>query len=284
MPSVTVHDFRILDRVLAETDPNAADVVFIGARGDIAYPFLVIRRISGPGGVYIDAFDIVDADGKSLGIWERRFELDGESKPRTIDTELRDVRFPAPGTYTLQYSVFDDVVASFTFRVAQQESPVAGIVPGPLDAALSKSTIAWLSLAAPRAIDPERPAAPVKVPCYVAGKEWPVWYGYENGRVFVLVGPGEQQIPGLLEEPSIRLIARSKDKQSEVADVECSVEVLPKDQEWERLARDLLVGRRLNLKDGEAAVGRWKNECEIVRLTPLPPVAPEEDMAVATAE
>src|SRR5438093_13308983 len=40
VPNVTVHDFRILDRVLAETDPNAGDVVFLGARGDIAYPFL----------------------------------------------------------------------------------------------------------------------------------------------------------------------------------------------------------------------------------------------------
>src|SRR5439155_9860836 len=60
VPNVTVHDFRVLDRVLAETDPNAGDVVFLGARVDIAYPFLVIRRISGPGGVYIDALDIID--------------------------------------------------------------------------------------------------------------------------------------------------------------------------------------------------------------------------------
>ena len=37
-----------------------------------------------------------------------------------------------------------------------------------------------------------------------------------------------------------------------------------------------------NLKDGDAAVNRWKNECEIVVLTPLPPVAPVEDMAVVT--
>ena len=137
MPNVTVHDFRVLDRVLAETDANAGDVVFLGARGDIAYPFLVIRRISGPGGVYIDALDIIDADGKTLGSWERQFELDGESKPRVIETELRDVRFPEPGTYHLQYSIFDDVIASFPFKVVQQESPTEGIVPGPLDASSS---------------------------------------------------------------------------------------------------------------------------------------------------
>ena len=283
MSDVTVHDFRVLDRVLAETDPNAGDVVYLGARGQIAYPFLVIRRLSGPGGVYIDACDIIDADGKTLGSWERQFELDGESKPRVIETELRDVRFPDAGTYTLQYAIFDDVIASFSFQVLNQESPVAGIVPGPLDASLSKSTIAWLSFEEPRHIDPERPAAPVVVPRYEAHKEWSIWYGYEDGRVYVLVGPGEQPVPGLLEASSVRLIARSKDKRSEVADVECSVEVLPKDARWDQIARDLLVGRRLNLKDGDAAVDRWKKECEIVMLTPLPPAAPVEDTAVVTA-
>ncbi|HLW16426.1 MAG TPA: hypothetical protein VKV69_03585 [Actinomycetota bacterium] len=282
MADVTVHDFRILDRILAETDPNAGDVVYLGG-GNVAFPFLVIRRLSGPGGVYIDALEVIDADGKTLGSWERQFELDGESKPRVIDNELRDVRFPAAGTYNLQYSVFDDVVATFPFQVLQQESPTAGIVPGPLDAALSKSTIAWLSFAPPLERSSERPAAPVKVPRYEAHKEWPIWYGYEDGRVYVLVGPSEQEIPGLVEAASVRLIARSKDKRSEVADVECSVEKLPKDARWDTIARDLLVGRRLNLKDGDAAVNRWKKECEIVMLTPLPPVAPVEDMAVVTA-
>jgi hypothetical protein len=280
VPTVTVHDFRVLDRVLAESDPDAADIVYLGPRGNIAYPFVVSRRVSGPGGVYVDALDIIDADGKTLGTWERQYELDGESKPRTIENELRDVRFNEPGTYSLQYSVYDDVVATFPFVVSRQESPVAGIVPGPLDAALSKSTIAWLSFADDRVIDPERPAKPVEVPRYIAGKEWPIWYGYQDGRVYVLVGPEEQNVPGLLEAPTVRLIARSKDKRSEVASVDCTIEVLQKDAEWDVLARDLLVGRRLNLKDGDAAVNRWKKECEIARLTPLPPPVPEEETAV----
>jgi hypothetical protein len=283
VPDVTVHDFRIVDRILAETEPEAADVVFLGARGHVAYPFVVVRRISGPGGVYIDALEVVDADGTRLGVWEKQFELDGESKPRTLVTEIRDQRFEAPGTYDLQYSIFDDVVGTFPFRVAPEESPAAGIVPGPLDAALSKSTIAWLSFAEPTPFDPERPADPVKVPRYIAGKEFPVWYGYQDGRVFVLVGLGEQQVPGLLETPSVRLIARSKDKRSEVADVECSVEILRKDSYWDEIARDLLLGRRLNLKDGDAAIGRWKKDCEIVALAPLPPAAPVEDTATITA-
>ena len=283
MPNVTVHDFRVLDRVLAETEPDAGDVVFLSTSGGSAYPFVVSRKISGPGGVYIDALDVIDADGATLGTWERQFELDGESKPRTITTELREVRFGAPGTYTLQYSIYDDVIGHFAFTVVDQPAPGEGIVFGPLDASLSKSTIAWLSFGDEIVPDPEGTGQPVDVPRYIAGKEWPVWYGYENGRVFVLIGEKEQQIPGLLESQSVRLIARSKDKRSKVADVECGTEKLPKDAEWDRIATDLLLGRRLNLRDGEAAVKRWKDTCEIVALTPLAPPAPEERMEVVTS-
>lgn len=267
MPQVQIIDFRVLDRVLAETEPDAPDVVYLGG-GSVAYPFVVVRTLAGPGGVYIDACDIVDADGTRLGTWERRFELDGESKPRTITTEFRDVKFAEPGTYSLQYSIFDDVVATFAFRVAQDSAPAAGIVPGPLDAALAKSTIAWI-----RVRDTDEPVG-ARAP-YMGGRDHSVWYGYEDGRVYVLVGPGEQQVPGMTDAGTVRLIARSKDKRSQVADVEASVTVLPKDAKWEQLARDLLVGRRLNLRDGDAAIERWKKECEIVCLTPLPPPTPE---------
>lgn len=259
---VTILDFRITDRVLAETEPDAGDIVYLGAQGRVAYPFVATRRIAGPGGVYIDAVSIIDADGGSLGTWEKKFELDGESKPRTITNELRGVTFPQPGTYTLQYSVYDDVVANFPFTVVQSDSPATGIVPGPLDASLSKSTICWLE---------------VVHESKTINK--PVWYGYENGRVYVLTGPGEQEIPGLTTSDNVRLIARSKDKRSQVADVQCVVEVLPKDAAWDVLARDLLLGRRLNLADGDAAVGRWKNTCEIAVLTPVAPATDEAAVA-----
>ena len=276
MPQVEIHDFRILDQVLAQTEPDTNDIVFLGPRGLVAYPFVISRTLTGPGGTYVDACDVLDADGKRLGLYERRFELDGESKPRTLVNQVRNLRFDSPGIYVVQYSVFDDVIGNFSFRVVQQDAPATGIVPGALDASLAKSTLCWIAFGDPV------PAAegwnPVKEPRYLARKEWPVWYGYEDGRVYVLVGPKEQEIPGLTEATAVRVIARSKDKQSRVADVECGVDVLEKDATWDRIARDLLVGRRLNLKDGEGAVERWKKECEIVALTPLPPPAEFEEV------
>lgn len=268
--ALTIRDFRITDRVLAESDPNAGDVVFLGAKGLVAAPFVCARTLTGPSGHYLDAVEVVDADGQNIATRETRFELEGEAVGTSIVTELRDIRFPAPGTYLAQYWVFDDVVGSFPFQVVQQPGAGAGIVDGALDAALKKGTIAWLSMAEDDR-DPAQTGDPVKQPRYNAGHEFPIWYGYEDGRIYVLTGPGEQQVPGLLGAASVRLIARSKDKRSRIADQPCQVTTLPKDEDWDRIARDLLVGRRLNLKGGEDAVSRWKDHCEISELTPVPP-------------
>ena len=166
--------------------------------------------------------------------------------------------------------MYDDVVGNFAFRVVQQDSPVTGIVPGPLHASLSKSTICWIEVPTDEVPVPRKKRSGPK-PDYMSGRTWPVWYGYENGKVYVLVGEGEQQVPGLTDATTVKLIARSKDLQSHVAEVECGVEVLAKDDAWTELARDVLVGRRLNLPDGDAAVDRWRSTCEVVSLTPLPP-------------
>jgi len=266
VPQVKIHDFRITDRVLAETDLDAPDVVYLGAVGSTAAPFVVSRKLGGPGGIYIDACTVVDADGSTLGSWERRFELDGESKPLTVTTEIRAMRFPGPGTYTLRYSIYDDLVGTFPFTVAQSAAPAEGIVPGPLDASLKKSTIVWL-----RVRDVATPAG-AHAP-YEGGRDFPVWYAYDEGKIYVLVGEGEQQVRGLTEAGTVRLIARSKDKRSQVADIECECDVLDKDAQWERIASELLVGRRLNVTDPNGAVARWKGTCEIVCLTPVPPPA-----------
>jgi len=86
----------------------------------------------------------------------------------------------------------------------------------------------------------------------------------------VLTGPGEQDLPGLSgSSRHIRLITRSKDVQSRVGDVICVSQTLAKDKAWDTIAKDVLLGRRLNLTDGEAAVERWKRDCEIVMLTPV---------------
>lgn len=252
-PKLMIHDFRVTDSVLAQTDPNAGDIVFLGAGGGTAMPFVVWRKVSGPGGVYIDAWDFVAPDGTVIGPWERSYEVEGESWTQDQVDEMRGISLPAAGKYTLRYYEFDNQVLEVPFEVAAKDPPYGVVVAGPLDQALSKSTIVWLDVAQP---DGARANAAV-------------WYGYENGRIYVLTGPGEQPVPGIATASQVRIIARSKDVQSRVAESDCSVEVLRKDPEWDRIARDLLIGRRLNLRDGEGALKRWRDECEIYVLTPV---------------
>lgn len=272
MPKAVIHDFRVTDKVLAQTDPDAGDIVYLGRHGNTLFPFVVSRRVSGPSGWYIDACEIIDPVGKVvsnrrkrgkvlatleqplLAAWDKKFEIEGESVPIDIVDEVRDVAFAHPGEYRLRYSMYDETVIDVPFQVVAQDPPYGIIVPGPLDASLSKSTICWVAVPQPDGTTVTEP----------------VWYGYEGGRIYVLVGEGEQQVPGLTTSRKATVIARSKDKQSAVAEVECAAAVLGKDAEWDTLARDLLIGRRLNLRDGDKAADRWKKTCEIVALTPLP--------------
>ena len=251
--STTIHDFRVVDSVLAQTDPDAGNVVFLGPTGNAAFPFVLWRRLSAPGGVYMDACEVVSSSGGTITSIERRYELEGESIMQDIVDEFRDVTFLGPGTYTLRYYIYDDHVIDVPFDVMQSDPPYGAVVPGPVDAALAKSTIAWIAI-------PQNGSEVTK----------PAWYGYEEGRVYVLTGPGEQELPGLAgSSKHVRLIVRSKDVQSKVGDVLCIAQTLSKDATWDRIAREILLGRRLNLPDGEGAVDRWKNDCEIVMLTPV---------------
>jgi hypothetical protein len=252
-PKLKIHDFRVTDSVLAQTDPNAGDIVFLGTGAGAAMPFVVWRKISGPNGVYIDAWEFVAPDGTVMGPWERSYEIEGEAWTQDQVDEIRGMIFRGPGKYTARYYEFDTKVLEVTFEVVAKEPPYGIVVPGPVDQALSKSTIAWLEIPQP---DGSKANAAV-------------WYGYENGRVYVLSGPGEQPVPGIEVAGQVRLIARSKDVQSRVGEVDCTIEVLRKGPEWDRIARDILVGRRLNLRDGEGAVARWRETCEIYVLTPV---------------
>jgi hypothetical protein len=122
-----------------------------------------------------------------------------------------------------------------------------------LDEALKKATVAWVEVPGEGGTN---------------GKAVPVWYGVLDGRVYVLTGGSEQRVPGLAETGQVVLRARSKEQQSLIAEVEAATRVIePSDPLYAQVAA-VLLPRRLNLRDGEQAVDRWRKECTLVELTP----------------
>jgi hypothetical protein len=96
-----------------------------------------------------------------------------------------------------------------------------------------------------------------------------VWFVAEGDKVYLLHGPGEQQVPGLGDTPTVRLNARGKDTRSLVADVVCEVEVVPPDDaRWATVTQKAST-RRLNMADaGDVTIERWRRTCQLLELTP----------------
>lgn len=103
----------------------------------------------------------------------------------------------------------------------------------------------------------------------------PVWHLWYDGSAYVLTGGIEQQLPALDDRAYVTV--RSKDKGSRLVTWVASVEtVAPGSEQWAAVVPNLL-GKRLNLPDGEAAADRWARECLLYRLTPTGDVTETPD-------
>ena len=95
----------------------------------------------------------------------------------------------------------------------------------------------------------------------------PLWQVWHEGAIYVLTGGIEQPAPeGLTDRAFVTL--RSKDKGSRLLTIEADVEpVAPDSDEWSGVV-PVLMSKRLNLPDGDAAPERWRRECVVYRLRP----------------
>jgi hypothetical protein len=254
LTNVYVADARLVAEGLAQ--PEDAMAVFVGraGKGQVA-PFMVRRSYTGAGGWYREAMAVLAPNGDV--VWrspERALTLRGSTKIDTFSDEVHGVVVDSDDDHELVLLVGGDEVGRVPLGILDEDPPWAtGSDTAVLDEALKKSTVAWIEVPGEGG---------------TGGRAVPVWYGTLDDRVYVLSGGSEQRVPGLAEADRVRLIARSKEQQSLVADVDASVRVVEgSDPLYARVAA-VLLPRRLNLRDGEAAVDRWRKECTLVELTP----------------
>ncbi|MDQ1709475.1 MAG: hypothetical protein QOG49_860 [Frankiaceae bacterium] len=241
----------------AEYSAGSPDpVIFVfGSAGGAARPFLVRRGWTGPQGSYVEQFRIVEAGTRVTRYRssKRVVELTGEYYTDDFEDRVTSLKL-ATGEYELVFTVDNDVVPAVPVFVAPGPGAVGGppaVVPSIIDEATKKSDLVWLAVAG------------------LPGQSHrPVWHLWHNGAAYLVYNGSEQLVPGLDVADSAVVTVRSKDKGGRLVSWRAAVDdVAPGTALWEDVV-PLLVGKRLNSKDGDGAAARWARECKVARLSP----------------
>ena len=259
-----LHNALVLDRDIYEAskvDGSLLDPVVRvdGGLPGVARPIAVVRDYQGPQGAQVEYFVLADDRGREIVRSDaRRIELTGQMFTDRFVDVLSHVRIEGGGEHQMTFFVNDHEVATIPVFV---ESGLGGdpviAAKETLNKALSKGAVLWIT------VDSETIAKGKYAPHSQA-----VWYVWTDGKVYVLDGPTEQQVPGLPQAEAVTITARSKDLRSRVSDVPATVAIIPNDSERFDLIGRMALGRRLNLPDGDGALERWRTNCTLVELTP----------------
>jgi hypothetical protein len=254
LTDVVVADAKMLAEGLLQPEDSMAVFVGPGGKGRVA-PFTVRRSYTGAGGWYVESMALLAPNGDLA--WrgdEQPITLRGSAKIDTFSDDLHGVSVDSSDDHELVFLIGGDEVGRVPVAILDEDPPYESATPtAVLGEALKKSTVVWVQ---------------VPGPAGTGDKAVPAWFGTLEGRIYVLTGGSEQHIRGLEDTNRVLLTARSKDLQSLLTTVEASARVVPaSDPLFNRLVA-VLLPRRLNLRDGDAAGDRWRKECTLVELTP----------------
>ena len=279
MARADLHDALVLDREIFEAsrvDPSLLDPVVRveGVLPGVARPFSVVRAYQGPQGERFEYFVLTDADDREVASSRvRRIHLTGEMFEDRFVDHLSGVRFHRGDEHTMTFFVNDVAVGAIpVFVEVGQGGDPAVAARETFNKALTKGAVLWVTVGEPFQAQAVRSRAHTRRRSRKQqpsrAHTQPVWYVWTDGKVYVLNGPTEQQVPGLGSAARVTLTARSKDLRSLVSNVPATVRTVGSDDPlFDQVARTAL-GRRLNLPDGDGALDRWRSNCVFVELTP----------------
>ncbi|MDI1460172.1 hypothetical protein QEZ54_04250 [Catellatospora sp. KI3] len=100
------------------------------------------------------------------------------------------------------------------------------------------------------------------------GPAYALWCLPQDGRLHVVLGPGEQSAPGLAEAAAATVTLRGDHGGAVVAYPAAVERITPEDERWASIAVTL-AGKRLNAPGtAEALAARWAQECVLLSLAP----------------
>ncbi|MEX2324621.1 MAG: hypothetical protein WD576_02625 [Nitriliruptoraceae bacterium] len=230
-------------------------IVMMGELPGVTRPFEIARVFKGSQGRYEEFVAIADASGTV--VWQsnpRVIELRGEMFEDLFRTQVRH-RLPITSTdeHTLLMYIDGNLAARVPVFIHAPDSVAGeGVFTEATQAALKKSAVCWITI----------PQGKKK-----GSVTRPAWYVQQGASLFVLKGGDEQELPGLENAQTVTLTIKSKDIKSTIGTTEADVRIVTDDDEFERIAA-IGMGTRLNLKDGERALERWKQTCVLAEITP----------------
>ncbi|WP_030451814.1 hypothetical protein, partial [Herbidospora cretacea] len=92
------------------------------------------------------------------------------------------------------------------------------------------------------------------------------WHVWHDDAIYLVVGGGEQNLPGLTAQHEIEVVLRSKDNGAQLVRFPAAVEVVDQKASPEVIAA--LAKERLNAPDAAGLPARWAKRSSVVRLRP----------------
>ncbi|HEV2889459.1 MAG TPA: hypothetical protein VGX28_03715 [Frankiaceae bacterium] len=255
MPRARLRYAIAIDDNLHRSGSGDPVVHVYGSRGGATQPFVVRRGWSGPQGAYVEEFRVVRSSDR-LTMYRsgpRIVELAGEYYTNDVEDLVRGVELEV-GDYELVFTIDNEPVPGVPVFVEPGPGAVGGapVAVDPLiEETTKKSELVWLSY-----------------PGLEGQSARPAWHVWHKGAVYVVFDGSEQHMPGLDEADSAIVAVRSKDKWGLLVAWRAANELVPPGSPaWNEVV-PLLVGKRLNNRDGDAAGDRWARECKVARLVP----------------
>jgi hypothetical protein len=218
-------------------------------------PFKLDRVYSGPQGRCEEVILLVDPDNRVL--WQRPgkfLELRGQMHEDLFRAEVtQDITISSTGEHAMVFLIDGAEAGRIPVFIEAPESlRIAGVLGDAANEALKKGSIMWLTIPQPDGSKVTRPA----------------WYVQQGPKLFVVKGPGEQELPNLESVTEVELTVKSKDVKASIGSVPADVRRVENDSDEFAKIAGLGMGNRLNLPDGEGAAERWRTTAAMVELTP----------------
>ncbi|MEX0592839.1 MAG: hypothetical protein WD358_00505 [Nitriliruptoraceae bacterium] len=229
----------------------------ITMRGELpgmAEGFEIARVYKGSQGLVEEVVALARPDGKI--IWRsptRVLSLRGEMFEDLFRTQVHErLEISSTDEHTLVIYIDGQLAARLpVFIRAPESAHGAGVFEEATQAALKKSALCWLTI-------PQKKGGAITRPA---------WYVQQGASLFVLKGESEQRLPGLEDASTVTITIKSKDVKATIGTTEADVRIVTDSDEFDKFAA-LGLGTRLNLKDGNDALQRWKDTCVLAELTP----------------